>query len=246
MMKTKILLVLSVVAMLITACKKEDPAANVYVKKIVIESTVLGSTATVATDYEWDNNLLVSERTTTTIMGMSSTVNYHYEYEGNNVIRKLTIDSRGDTTQVYNYTYENGRLKTFETMWGSGVITGYNSNGEITSYEDETLDVKRKFAFEWKDGDLVKAQVNKTYTDEITSDTTYVYKYDDKISPYTNMPIVQAIDDAESLGRRASKHNLLDSDYTYEYKSGRLVRMITNGGAKVSFYYTDGVGPDEE
>ena len=193
--------------MLFTACKKDDPAANVYLKKVVFETNVAGLQA-VTNEYVWDNNLLMAELSTTVVMGMPIVVSMYYEYEGNNVVHTYSFDDRGDTIHHY-YAYENGRLKTFDTDWGRGTITSYSSNGEITSYEDVVLDVARKYELEWRDGNMVKARENRVYPDGTKLDTTYEFFYDDKVSAYSNMPIVQAVEGVDVMGLRASKNNML-------------------------------------
>lgn len=245
-MKTsKIFLVLGVSALLFTACKKEDPSAKVFLKKIVLEASIEGMTQTITGEYIWENDMLVSEINKITIFGIPDISTKYYEYEGNNVVHTYNVTSEGDTILHWYFTYENGRLKTYTNVMTHGVITGYNSNGEITSFEDISPSRTSKYKFEWKDGDVVKAIVNTTYENGTSKDTVYSYTYDNKPSAYSNMPIVLAFNDAETMATHASKHNLMDGSSNIEYKNDRLVRRLVLGN-KVSYYYTDGVGPDSE
>ncbi len=245
-MKTsKIFLVLGVSVLLFTACKKEDPTAKIFLKKIVIEATAGGMTQTIASEYTWKNDLLVSEQNTISVLGIPIISTKHYEYEGNNVVHTYKVLSNGDTTLHWYFTYENGRLKTYTNETTHGVITGYNSNGEITGFEDISSSRINKYEFEWKDGDLVKATINTTYANGTSTDSVYSYTYDNKPSAYSNMPIVLALNDAGTMAMHASKHNLLNDSSKIEYKNDRLVKRILLED-KVSYYYTDGVGPDSE
>ena len=244
-MKSKIFLLVGTVALLFVACKKEDPAEKVYLQKTVNHITQGSLQTTVTDEFVWEEGLLVKERTTTVLFGVSLDANTYFEYEGTNVVKSYIVDSYGDTSSLNNFTYENGRLKSFDFSGYTGMVTGYTSNGEISSFELTMTEYVEKYELEWKDGDVVKSKRIKVLSDGTEEEESFEYTYDDKPSMYSHMPIIMGLDSDYAMALRASKHNMIQSDYTVEYKNNRLVKRVKDDGSEdCSIYYTDGVGPD--
>ena len=200
----------------------------------------------VSVNYVWDNGKVVQGNYVTEVLGIPIETPTYYEYEGDKLVHSYIV-GLGDTLHHY-YEYDGDRLKT---MTEGGIVTtvkSYDKNGNITCFET-LLESGNSVTYEveWKDGDGVSSTTTKHIVERDSTSVEHItYTHDNYPSAYSHFPIALAAESANTLAIRGSKHNLLVEGYTNEYKSGRLVRTTTRGDVKLSYYYTDGVGPDAE
>ena len=241
-MKSKILLMIGVAALMFTACKK-DPAE---LKKVTMESTVAGQPNVITANYVWDNGKIVQSNFETEVMGRSINTQYFYKYEGDKLVHYYSVNL-GDTSHHY-CVYDGDRLKSIDNDGTVTNVKSYDKKGNITCFE-ALLESGSKVTneMEWKGGDLINATATKYIAErDSTSVEQHTYTYDDSPSAFSHFPIGLAVENFNSLATHGSKHNVVQEGATNEYKNGRLVRSTMNGGVTMSYYYTDGVGPDAE
>ena len=241
-MKSKILLMIGVAALMFTACKK-DPAE---LKKVTMESTVAGQPNVITANYVWDNGKIVQSNFETEVMGRSINTQYFYEYEGDKLVHYYSVNL-GDTSHHY-CVYDGDRLKSIDNDGTVTNVNSYDKKGNITCFE-VLLESGSKVTneMEWKGGDLINATATKYIAErDSTSVEQHTYTYDDSPSAFSHFPMALAVENFNSLATHGSKHNVVEEGATNEYKNGRLVRSTMNGGVTMSYYYTDGVGPDAE
>ena len=236
---------IGVAALMFTACKK-DPAENVYLQKMTMESIVAGRPNHITANYVWDNGKIVQSNFETEVMGISINTPYFYEYEGDKLVHFYSVNSR-DTSHHY-CVYDGDMLKSIDDDGTVTNVISYDKNGNITCFEVLLVSgSKVTNEMEWKNGNLISATAKKYNAErDSTSIEQHTYTYDDSPSAFSHFPIALAVENFNSPATRGSKHNVVEEGATNEYKNGRLVRSTMDGGVTMSYYYTDGVGPDAE
>jgi len=182
---------------LFTACQKNS--STVYngnngdkLFKTVRTSEEIGDT--LVTMYYFNNQGLDSAEVCTTISNSGSADLYSriFEYDADGKLAKLSYTSNGQITQSYTFNRDvNGRIvKCNVNPAGSGLTYAYayNSSNQViadTIYaNDGQLAGYRTYGYDSK-GNQVNQETFTGYYHPIQSDGTFIWKFDDKINPYS-------------------------------------------------------------
>ena len=227
--------------MALTGCKKDpqpeptpepEPQTVSRIASYVVKTNPNGMPMTMTRNYTWENGVLVQtvDSIITSFMGPVVTAE-RYIYENGLLVKKEETSGKWQ----HHLTYEDGLLKTFvdiniehnDTLY-SGEILSYTANDEVEDVIVDLGEKKNKYHFTWENGDAVQVVKYVIYPEEEADTAVANYTFDNKHCPFIGIPLgAELSSDVSFIIERQSKHNFIDSEYTYTYDDqDRLVSKV--------------------
>ena len=225
--------------MALTGCKKDpqpeptpepEPQTVSRIASFVVKTCPNGMPMTMSRHYTWENGVLLQTIDSVILSFMEPVVaEEKYTYENGLLVKKE--ETTGEW--IHYFTYEDGLLKTFvdinhnDTL-NSGEILSYTANGEVEDMIVDLGEMKNKYHFTWENGDAVQVIKYVIYPEEEADTTVANYTFDNKHCPFIGLPLGADLSgDVSFIIERQSKHNFIDSEYTYTYDDqDRLVSKV--------------------
>lgn len=247
----KTILILSLIAVLITACSKSETKnsnelSTVLLKKAISIYTDQNQvTHQTNYDYQYDGNKIVKYTSTSTTDGNST---YTFTYTGD-LITKAQIVNVGinPNTSTYNLLYDNNnRISAINEVDGNQSFSlsfVYNADATVTA--NRTTDSYTKYYFT-SSGDVLKTE---DYTQGVLSSSNS-YTYDNSNSPFKNVIgnswFINGIFDMGSKSNLSLNHNVTSSinsnsttniNFAYTYSSGNYPMTCTYTNNSEQYFY---------